>query len=98
MTTTVGVRELKDGLSRYVRLARDGERVIVLDRGKPVAILGPVGAQDAAPSTAAEHLAALAARGVVRLPAPGAQLPRRRPRGPRVDLSGAVDEDRGPQP
>jgi len=37
--TTVGIRELKAHLSHYVRLARQGERVIVTDRGREVAEL-----------------------------------------------------------
>ncbi len=36
---TVGIRELKAHLSHYVRLARQGERVIVTDRGREVAEL-----------------------------------------------------------
>lgn len=35
----VGVRELKDKLSSYIRAAQAGERVIVTDHGKPVAEL-----------------------------------------------------------
>lgn len=38
----VGIRELKARLSYYVRLAREGERVIVTDRGKEVAELRAV--------------------------------------------------------
>jgi len=37
--TTVGIRELKAHLSHYVRRARQGERVIVTDRGREVAEL-----------------------------------------------------------
>lgn len=39
---TVGVRELKAGLSKYLRRARLGESITVTDRGKPVAVIGPV--------------------------------------------------------
>ncbi len=35
----VGIRELKNNLSRYVRLVQDGEEVLVTDRGKVVALL-----------------------------------------------------------
>lgn len=38
-TKTVGIRELKNRLSEYVRLARKGERVLVTDRGEVVAEL-----------------------------------------------------------
>jgi antitoxin (DNA-binding transcriptional repressor) of toxin-antitoxin stability system len=34
---TVGVRELKNRLSHYLRLVRGGERVLVTDRGEVVA-------------------------------------------------------------
>ncbi len=35
--TTVGIRELKNNLSRYLAAVRKGEEVLVTDRGKPVA-------------------------------------------------------------
>jgi prevent-host-death family protein len=38
----VGVKSLKDHLSAYLRRARDGERIVVTDRGAAVAVLGPV--------------------------------------------------------
>lgn len=38
----VGIRELRLNLSRYVARAREGAEVIVTDRGKPVARLGPI--------------------------------------------------------
>lgn len=38
----VGVRELKDRLSHYLRAVRQGESVVVTVRGKPVARLVPV--------------------------------------------------------
>jgi antitoxin (DNA-binding transcriptional repressor) of toxin-antitoxin stability system len=34
---TVGIRELKNRLSHYLRLVREGERVLVSDRGEVVA-------------------------------------------------------------
>ena len=39
----VGVRELKNRLSKYLRLARAGERILVTDRGEVIAELGPPG-------------------------------------------------------
>lgn len=39
---TVGIKELKMRLSHYVRLARQGERIIVTDRGREVAELRPI--------------------------------------------------------
>ena len=38
----VGVRELKQSLSRYIERAARGEVIRVTDRGVPRAILGPV--------------------------------------------------------
>jgi prevent-host-death family protein len=38
---TVGVRELKNRLSEFLRRVADGERVTVTDRGRPVAVISP---------------------------------------------------------
>jgi prevent-host-death family protein len=38
----VGIKALKDHLSEYLRRVRDGERIVVTDRGAPVAVLAPV--------------------------------------------------------
>ncbi len=37
----VGVRELKNSLSRYLRRVREGETLVVTDRGVPVARMIP---------------------------------------------------------
>jgi prevent-host-death family protein len=44
----VGVRELRQNLSRYLRRVAAGERLEVTERGKPVAILSPI-ADDSSP-------------------------------------------------
>lgn len=51
---TVGVRELRANMSRYLRLAGEGRTVVVMSRGAPIAKLGPhVAASDAPmPATA----------------------------------------------
>jgi prevent-host-death family protein len=59
--TEVGVRELHDQLSRYVRHAADGGEVVVTMRGRRVARLSPINEVD--------PLADLRARGLVREPA-----------------------------
>jgi len=41
MTNTVGVGELRQNLSRYLRRVERGERLVVTDRNRPVAELGP---------------------------------------------------------
>jgi prevent-host-death family protein len=64
---TVGVRELKNRLTHYLRRARQGEEVIVTERGKPVAILQSL-EKAAHPTSLEARLAQLAARGLVILP------------------------------
>jgi len=39
--TTVGLKVLKNKLSQYIRLAANGETVLVTDRGKVVAEINP---------------------------------------------------------
>ena len=68
---TVGVRELKNKLSEYLRHVRLGESVLVTDRGEVVAELLPPGQGQADPSVPA-GLQALAKRGLLTLGAPAA--------------------------
>jgi prevent-host-death family protein len=60
---TVGLRELKNNLSAYVRAARKGETVVVTDRGEAVAKLVSPGA----PAGEEHPFAEMARRGEVRL-------------------------------
>jgi prevent-host-death family protein len=39
---TVSVRELRQNLSRYLRRVAAGERLVVTERRRPVAMLGPL--------------------------------------------------------
>ena len=39
--TTVGLKTLKDKLSEYVRRAAAGETIVITDRDRPVAEIGP---------------------------------------------------------
>lgn len=65
----VGIRELKDKLSEYVRIARGGESVLVTDRGEVVAELRPAPAN--LPSEVLDPTReALRRRGGVRLGGP----------------------------
>jgi len=41
MTMTVGIAELRQNLSTYLRRVEQGERLVVTDRNRPVAELGP---------------------------------------------------------
>ncbi len=40
--TTVGVSELRSWLSRCLRRTKEGEAIVVTERGKPIAIIQPV--------------------------------------------------------
>jgi prevent-host-death family protein len=88
MAGTVGVAELRRNLSRYLRRVERGERLLVTDRNRPVAELGP-------PSATGAALDRLIAEG--RLPRP---VRRGLPEPLELDgdvhaLSRALDEIRG---
>ena len=38
---SVGVRDLRDNLSEYLSRVREGELLVITDRAKPIAELGP---------------------------------------------------------
>ena len=91
MRTTVGIRELKDRLSYFIRCVKEGHDVVITDHDRPVAILRPV-TGDIPIESDEQHLAALAARGALRL---GKGVRVRTPRGkPGPSLSDAVLRDR----
>jgi len=71
----VGIRELKNRLTHYLDAVKNGENVVVTDRGKPVAILHSLGKIEAEAGPE-ERLAALAAQGHVRLPTRKGPLPK----------------------
>jgi prevent-host-death family protein len=87
MKETVGVAELRQNLSRYLRRVEQGERLLVTDHNRPVAELGP-------PPSTGRALDRLIAEGLV-------AAPRRRLPGPLAmdgdahALSRALDEIRG---
>jgi prevent-host-death family protein len=66
----VSIRELKNELSAYVRRARRGERVVVTDRGRPVAELTAVN-PSGLPTD--ERLRRMAEAGELRLPSPAGE-------------------------
>ena len=41
MSDRVGVRELRQDLSRYLRRVRAGEHLVVTEHGRPLAVLSP---------------------------------------------------------
>ena len=57
--TEVGIRELKNELSKYIDRVRGGEEVIVTDRGRPVARLSSL-------DRSADHLADMIAAALPR--------------------------------
>lgn len=95
---TVGVRELKNKLSEYLRRVRLGESVLVTDRGEVVAELLPPGHGRVDPAVP-EGLRELARRGLVTLGSTSGAgvypaLPRR-VIGRRRSASQLLDEERG---
>lgn len=64
---TVGVRELKNRLTSYLKLVRADQEVIITERGKPIALIQPLG-DAGSPRSLEARLAALAAGGEITLP------------------------------
>lgn len=63
MGEAVGVTELRRGLGAYVRRASEGERLLITNRGRPVAQLGPLpsaGADEALIEEATRRLSEVA--------------------------------------
>lgn len=88
MSATVGVAELRQNLSRYLRRVERGERLVVTDHNRPVAELGP-------PATTGAALDRLIAEGRVSRPVRrGLPKPLQLTGDPRA-LSRALDEVRG---
>lgn len=90
----VGIKVLKNRLSEYVRAAAGGETVLVLDRERVVAELGPPSSDR--PRTAPEAwLADAIKRGVIRPPvAPLTELPERFPSMKLDDIVADLAESR----
>jgi prevent-host-death family protein len=66
----VGVRELRNGLSRYLARVQGGERITVTDRGRPVAFIVSPSSSDPLPRLVAEGLVTPAVRPKSPAPAP----------------------------
>ena len=95
---TVGVRDLKNKLSEYLRHVRLGESILVTDRGEVVAELLPPG-QGQADASLPAGLQSLARRGLLTLGAPtGTDLYpslKRRQGARRRSVAELLDEERG---
>ena len=87
----VGIRELKNRLSKYVRQVQAGDIVIVTDRGRVVAELRPPG-QGAQRGDIHPGLLDLERRGLIRLGA-GKNSTELYPTLPHVDLGGETIQE-----
>lgn len=83
----VGVRDLKNNLSRYLDRVRDGEEVIVTHRGRAVARLAPI-------DHSTDRLTDLITAGVVRPARRSTRRPPARRIRPRGSVSDLVVEQR----
>jgi len=88
MSETVGIAELRQNLTRYLRRVAQGERLVVTDRNRPVAELGP-------PPTTGAALDRLIADGRVSRPTRRGLPPPLELDGDSRALSDALDEVRG---
>jgi len=87
--TAVGIRELKNGLSRYLKRVRSGERVLVTERGRPVAVISPP-----AVTAADRQIEAMLREGIARWAGGKPRGSRRPPRIKGPSVAQAVIEDR----
>jgi prevent-host-death family protein len=76
----IGIKELRDGLSRHLAEVRKGHTLTVTDHGKPIALIVPV----QQPTT----LEQLIAKGLVR----PARDRSRKPLPPPIEAAGSVSE------
>jgi len=66
----VGVRELRDHLSRYLEHVQSGEELVITDRGRAIARVVPVGAERVIDRLVREGLIVPAAQRTRRRPKP----------------------------
>jgi antitoxin (DNA-binding transcriptional repressor) of toxin-antitoxin stability system len=91
---SVGLKVLKNRLSEYVRLAARGETVLVTDRDRVVAELGPPAA-GRGELIADVQLASLVREGLLRPPLlPRGTVPGRKPVARTAELLRELDADR----
>lgn len=80
MAVEVGIRELRAGLSRWLKRVKEGEEILVTDRGRPIARITPANGRS--------KLEELIAAGIAeRAPEPSGWLPRKR-----IPVKGSVSE------
>jgi prevent-host-death family protein len=91
VSRAVGVRELKTRLGHYLREVRRGRRIVVTDRGEPVAELCPIAPGRSRPFSEIDRLVAL---GHLTRVSAGSLAPFRPIRRKGLRLSDAVVEGR----
>ena len=91
----VGMKVLNSRLSEYVRLAASGETVLVTDRGRVIAEIGPPQVTRS-PILADAMLAEAVRRGWLTPPVllSAGKLPKPKPVAPLQDLLGELEDDR----
>jgi prevent-host-death family protein len=57
MEQRVTLREINQNLTRYVKAAEEGERIVITRRGKPIALLSPLPQQEERSLTSAQEAA-----------------------------------------
>ena len=87
-TGRIGIRELREDLSRTLRRVRRGEAVEITDRGEPVARIVPLPAGSG-------RVGLLIAAGKIRAPRQAGPLPRPLALGSRMTSEEAIDVLRG---
>jgi antitoxin (DNA-binding transcriptional repressor) of toxin-antitoxin stability system len=93
----IGIKALKDKLSEYVKLAAAGETVLVTDRDRVVAELGPP-SEGRSPSVSDAVLMEAVRNGWLSPPAsPRTGLPARVPVAPLETILRELEEDRNPR-
>jgi len=92
--STVGISELKNRLTEYLRLTTRGEEIIVTDRGRPIALIQSI---DAArrPLTLEAKLAKAARQGLLELPTAKPSRRFRTVQAAGKPVSRVIIEDRG---
>ena len=69
----IGIKELKNRLTYYLKLTKKGDRIVVTDKGSPVAILHSLD-QGEDSASLEERIASLAKKGMIKLPSKGNKL------------------------
>ena len=67
MSNTVGIKELKNRLTHYLRQTRLGEEIIITDRNRPIAVIQRIESVEE-PVSVETRLAKMAAEGLLTLP------------------------------